>query len=205
MMMNFTASRSILLCTLMAGSLLTAAHAADLSAVPAGAYEVDDTHAYINFSYNHLGLSNPTLSFDDFTVDLDLDNADPTKSTLMVKIDSASILSGSEAWKDHLVGDKFFDVTAHPEITFQSNSIEGAGDGAYKVMGDLTIKGTAVPVALSVTINAAQDHPMSGDPVIGLDASGSVLRSAFGMDTALPFVSDEIALNISVEMKKTAE
>ncbi len=205
MMTKITVSRSILLSSLVAGSLLTSVNAADLSAVPSGAYEVDETHAYINFSYNHLGLSNPTLSFDDFTVDLNLDNADPTKSTLMVNIDPSSIITGSEIWKEHLVGEKFFDVAAHPEITFQSTSIEGAGDGAYKVMGDLSIKGTSVPVTLAVSINAAMNHPMSGDPVIGLDASGSVLRSEFGMNTAIPAVSDEVALNISVEMVKSAE
>ncbi len=43
-------------------------NAADLSAVPSGLYSVDPTHAYINFQYNHLGLSNPTLGFDDFTM-----------------------------------------------------------------------------------------------------------------------------------------
>ncbi len=204
-MMHSTAPRTLLLGTILAGSLLSVAHAADFSEVPAGAYVSDDVHAYLNFSYNHLGLSNPTLSFDDFTVDLDLDVADPTKSTLTVSIDPSSILTGSEIWKEHLVGEKFFDVANHPEITFQSNSIEAAGEGAYNVMGDLTIKGTAVPVTMGVNINAAKNHPMSGDPIIGLDASGEVLRSEFGFDTAVPFVSDEVAINITVEMLKVAE
>ena len=58
--------------TALAGLVLaaTTATAADFSEVPSGMYALDSTHAYINFQYNHLGFSNPTLSFDDFTVDL---------------------------------------------------------------------------------------------------------------------------------------
>ena len=62
--------------------LVSAAHA-DLSAVPTGDYKDDPSHAYINFQYSHLGLSTPTLSFDEFDITLALD-ADPTKSTINV-------------------------------------------------------------------------------------------------------------------------
>lgn len=188
------------LSTLLCAGWIVSVQAADLSAVPSGNYEVDPTHAYINFQYNHLGLSNPTLSFDDFSVDLNLDNADPSKSTVNVTIDPASIITGSEIWKDHLTGGDWFDVANHPEITFSSTSMEAAGDGAYKVSGDLTIKGETSPVDLNVTINAAMNHPMSGKPVIGMDASGDLLRSSFGLDRFAPNVSDEISLNISVEL-----
>lgn len=198
-------TKSAILGSILTGCLLTAANAADLSAVPSGAYEVDDTHAYINFQYNHLGLSNPTLSFDDFTVSLDLDNADPTKSSFSVTIDPASIVTGSAIWKDHLTSGNWFNVASYPEITFQSTAVEAAGDGAYKVTGDLTVKDMTKPVTLSVSINAAMNHPMSGKPVIGLDASGSVLRSEFGLGKFAPNVSDEVTLNVSVEMLKAAE
>lgn len=190
------------LTTLLASSALTSAIAADLSAVPGGTYEVDPTHAYINFQYNHLGLSNPTLSFDDFTVDMTLDNEDPTKSSVNVTIDPASVITGSEIWKDHLTGGDWFDVANHPEITFTSSSVEAAGDGAFKVSGELMVKGEAKPVELNVTINAAMNHPMSGKPVIGLDASGDLLRSDFGLGKYAPNISDEISVNISAELLK---
>jgi len=176
------------------------AMAVDLTAVPSGSYEVEPTHAYINFQYNHLGLSNPTLSFDDFKVDLNLDTNDPTKSMVMVTIDPSSIIAGSDIWKEHLTGTDFFDTSNHPDITFMSTSIEAAGDGAYKMMGDLTIKGMTKPVALSVTMNAAMNHPMTGKPVIGLDASGQILRSDWGLGKFAPNVSDEVQLNISTEL-----
>ena len=189
----------------VAGLALTAlagtVSAADFSAVPSGAYVLDDTHAYINFQYNHLGLSNPTLSFDDFTVDLDLNTEDPTQSSVNVTVDVASVVTGSEIWHDHLTGGRWFDVASHPTITFVSTSVSANDDGTYKVMGDLTVKGETQPFELDVTINGAMNHPMSGKPVVGLDASGGLLRSDFGLGKNAPFISDEVAVSLTIEMK----
>lgn len=196
--MKHTLLSSVLACGAFAIS--TFASAADLSGVPSGKYSVDPTHAYVTFSYNHLGMSNPVLSFDDFEIDLTLDSEDPTKSVVNVTIDANSIVAGSDIWKEHLVGDKFFDTANHPEITFNSTSVEAARDGNYTVMGDLTIKGESKPVALEVTINAAMNHPMSGTPTIGLQATSEVMRSEFGMKAAIPHVSDEVSLNVTAEL-----
>lgn len=188
---------------ILAGGLFgfsTIGSAADLSGVPSGSYSVDPTHAYISFSYNHLGLSNPILSFEEFTIDLNLDNEDPTKSTVNVTIDADSIVAGSDVWKKHLSGAKFFDIANNPEITFTSTAIEAARDGNYTVTGDLTIKGASKPVTLDITINAAMNHPMSGTPTIGLQAVSTLVRSEFGMGANAPHVSDEVALNITAEL-----
>ncbi len=176
--------------------------AADLSAVPSGGYQVDPTHAYVNLQYNHLGLSNPTLSFDDFTIDLNLDNADPSKSTVSVSITTDSIIAGSDIFNQHLTGGDWFNTAEFPTITFESTSMEAAGDGMYKVTGNATAKGVTKPLTLDVTINAAMKHPMTGKPVIGMDATGSLLRSEFGLGKLAPYVGDAVALNISVEMLK---
>jgi len=195
---SVTAAAALLTMT----SAFSLASAAELSAVPSGDYQVDPTHAYVHFQYNHLGLSNPTLSFDDFTVDLNLDNADPSQSKVSVSIDTDSIVTGSEAWRGHLTGGDWLNTAEFPTITFESTSIEAAGDGMYTVVGDATVKGVTKPLTLDVTINAAKNHPMSGKPVIGMDATGSLLRSDFGLGKFAPNVSDAIALNLSVEMVK---
>jgi len=190
--------------TVVAGALcLGAAPAAfaeaDLSQVPAGAYSVDPTHAYIQFQYNHLGLSNPILTFDEFTIDMNLDNADPAKTSVAVGITVDSVQTGSEIWHDHLTGEKWLDSSSNPEITFKSTSVEGSGS-SFKVTGDLTVKGQTKPVTLDVTINAATNHPMSKKPVIGISAEGQLLRSDWGLGKNAPFVSDEITLKIEAEM-----
>ena len=196
--------KNIILSTVVACSALglSTASAADLSGIPSGKYVVDPIHAYVTFSYDHLGFSNPVLAFDEFTIDLELDNEDPTKSTVMVTIDPNSVIAGSEVWKGHLVGEKYFDTANHPQITFSSTAVEAARDGNYTVTGDLTIKGVSKSVSLDVAINNAANHPMKGTPMIGLQAEAEVMRSEFGMKAAIPAVSDEVTLSVTAEMVK---
>lgn len=196
--LNKGLAQSVVLAT---AGLVGLAHA-DLGDVPSGSYTVDPTHAYITFQYSHLGLSNPSLSFDDFTIDLNLDSDDPTKSMILVTIDSGSILTGSAIFKEHLTGEDWFDAINHPEIIFQSNTITANDDGGYTVEGDLTIKENSQPVTLDVSINAAMNHPMTGKPVIGIDASGELLRSDFGLGKFAPNVGDEVKLSVTAELNK---
>ena len=198
-----TLTKTTTLAVLMAtAGAIGSASAADLSAVPSGTYTLDPTHAYIDFTYSHLGLSNPTLSFDDFSIDLNLDSADPTKSMILVEIDAGSILTGSAIFKEHLTGGDWFDTAQYPDILFQSTTITAADDGGYTVVGDLTIKDVTKPVTLDVTINGAMDHPMTGKPVVGIDATGELLRSDFGLGAYAPNVGDEVKLNITAELGK---
>jgi len=195
-----TVLRPSSLAALLAVAFAAPVAAQDLGAVPAGTYKSDPTHAYVDFSYNHLGLSNPSLSFDTFEITMQLDPADVAATTISMTMDPASVVAGSEIWKEHLTSADWFDVEANPEITFTSTSVEGAGDGAYVVDGELMLAGQTVPVTMNVTLNAAMNHPMSGDPVIGIDAGGEVLRSDFGLGKAAPAVSDEVQIELSAEM-----
>ncbi len=190
---------AVFLSVAWAASTNTAIAQADLSQVPSGTYAVDPTHAYIQFQYNHLGLSNPILTFDDFSISLKLDNADPTKSVIEVEIDVSSIQSGSDEWHQHLVGSDWFDAASNPTIRFKSTKIEGS-DAGFIVTGNLIIKGKTHPASLNVTINAATTHPLAGKPVIGISADGKLLRSNWDLGKSVPFVSDEVTLQIEAEM-----
>ena len=50
-----------------------------------------------------------------------------------------------------------------------------------------------------VTINNATQHPMLDVPVIGFSATGTVLRSQWGLTRNIPFVADEVNIRIEIE------
>ena len=188
--------------TLLLSSALFAgsAAAADLTAVPSGKYFVDPTHAYINFQYNHLGLSNPVLQFDEFKMAMDLDVANPTNTKVNLEIVTDSVDTGSEIWHEHITGDKWFDSANNPTITFDSSELAANADGTYDLTGNLTIKEVTKPVVLKVTVNAAMLHPRSKKPVVGISAVGGLKRSDWDLGANAPFVSDEVKLEIQAEM-----
>lgn len=175
---------------------------ADLSAVPSGRYVLEKTHAYITFTYTHLGFSHPRLSFKDFDATLDLDAEHPEKSKLEAVIQTDSIDSGVEELDGRLRSAVFFQADQYPEMTFESTAVEMTGSNSAKVTGNLVIRGIAKPVTLDVTLNKAGPHPMRKVPALGFDATAHVKRSAWGMDYAAPFVGDDVTIDISVEFVK---
>jgi polyisoprenoid-binding protein YceI len=173
---------------------------ADLSGVPSGKYSLDASHGYITFTYSHLGFSNPRVGFNRFDTVLELDSSSPENSTIEVTIDASSIDSRVAEFNDHLNGSDFFNTGEYPTITFKSTKIEATGENSFDVTGDLTILGTTKPVTLVTTINKAANHPLRNVPTVGVSASATLMRSAWGLGAYVPAVSDEVELSIEVEL-----
>jgi len=188
---------------LAATFLALAANAqADLSDVPSGEYGLDDHHAYISFTYSHIGYSTPHIGFRNFDANLTLDSENPQNSEIEVVIDTTSIDSRVDEFNGHLRGSNFFDTDNYPQATFKSTSIEGTGEDTFNVTGDLTIKDVTKSVTLEATLNKAAMHPMRKIPAVGFSAETTIMRSDFGLDRAVPAVGDEVTIYITVEMPK---
>lgn len=169
--------------------------------VPAGTYVLENTHAYITFSYSHLGFSTPHVGFNEFEVTLDFDAEAPQQSKLVVSIAADSIDSRVDEFDEHLLGERFFDTANHPTITFEATGIELGEANTATVSGDLTIKGQTHPVELAVVLNKAGMHPMLKKPVMGFNAQATLSRSQWGLGYAVPMVGDEVRLYITVELQ----
>ncbi len=170
--------------------------------VTAGHYELDDTHAYVTFSYSHMGLSNPQLHFADLEGELELDGGNMSTSSVNIVIDAASIDSGVPELDEELRSPDFFDVASHPQMTFASTSYAETSPNTGVLTGDLTVLGMTRPVTLDVTINSAAMNRMVRKDMIGFSATGVVKRSDFGLTAYDQFVGDDLRLNVQVEFVK---
>lgn len=192
---------SRLFAAMAAVAVATSAQAGGFDEVPSGKYTVEDTHAYITFSYSHLGYSKPVVSFDDFEVALMLDKDDPTASELKVKIDPASIDSQVAKFDEHLKSGDMFDVAKHKSITFVATDITMTGDDTMDVTGDLTMKGITKPVTLKTTLNKAAPHPRKKVPIIGISGSAELARDQWDLGYATPFVGNDVTITVEVELQ----
>lgn len=170
--------------------------------IPVGTYVPDNTHAYLSFSYSHLGLSNPQLFFRDFDAVLKLDGNNMSNSSVNITIDAASIDSSVSELDEELKSDSFFDVANHPNITFQSTAYEQLTEDTGRLTGDLIVRDIAKPVTLDVKINSAAMSRNTRKEMIGVSVTGTINRSAYGMDAYLPMISDELSLDIQVEFEQ---
>lgn len=162
-------------------------------------YAFDKDHTQIFFSVNHLGFSNSTGKFEEFDGHFTFDPEKPENSSVYVTIKTDEIEIGSDEWEDHLENADFFNAEKFPVMTFTSTKVEKTGEKTGKLTGDLTLLGVTKPVTLDVTFNKVGVHPYSGKQVAGFSATGTLLRSDFGMNYGLPAVGDEVSIRIEVE------
>lgn len=190
----------------VAASLALAAPAAALDA-PSGTYVLDPNHASLHFKVMHAGLSNYTARFTRMTVVVELDAADPEKSSLRVTVDPTSIETDypnpeAKDFDAELRDDpRFFNATAFPEITFTSTKMTQTGENSGIVEGDLTLLGVTRPVSMEVTLNGAlAKHPFVDAGALGISAVGTLKRSDFGMTALVPAVADSVEFIVEAEL-----
>ena len=193
---NVRPMKKLLLATAIGLTTATASFAASET------YVLDPSHSQIVFTYNHLGFSTGTGMFSGFDGEIQLDQADPAASSVTVSFPVKSMLTGWQERFDHLMSKDFFDAADEEMVTFVSTGIEVTGEKTAKITGDLTLNGVTKSVVLDAVENQVGEHPMAKTPWAGFNATTTILRSDYNVGMFAPFVSDEVALAISVEAMK---
>jgi len=180
---------------------------AAVAAAPAAAgetYTVDPSHSFVGFSARHFGVSTVRGEFERYDAEFVLDEEDPTRSSIVLRIQADSIDTDHERRDGHLKSPDFLDVANHPTIVFESRSITARGDGEYLLAGDLTMRGVTRPVEIPVTLSGPIKDPY-GNMRVGVDGELEIDRQdwgvAFGavMDNGGLVVSNEVKISFSIE------
>ncbi|MEP3345288.1 MAG: YceI family protein [Litoreibacter sp.] len=187
----------------MKSLVLAAAFAlASTASFAADKYKLDASHSQIVFSYNHLGFSTTYGMFSGFEGEIAYDEAHPAESSVSVSMPVAGMFTGWEKRTAHFLSPKMLDAASGGVIAFTSTGIEVTGEKTAKITGDLAINGTSKPIVLDAVLNKSGKHPQSEKEWLGFNATATVLRSEYGVDLAVPYVSDEVEIQISVEAEK---
>lgn len=165
-------------------------------------YTFEDNHTSITWTANHFGFSNPSGKFMDIQGSITLDEENPDQSSVIAIIKPASIVTGIEKFDNHLKSPDFFNVENYPVATFKSSNVTLIDKNHAKVTGTLTLLDINKPVTLNVTLNKIAPNPMNQISTAGFSATTTIKRSEFGINYAIPGVSDEVALLIEVEAQK---
>lgn len=181
--------------------------APDPARVTAGTYSADSAHSLILFEVNHFGFNDYYGIFGDVAGTLTLDPANPNAAKVDVTIPIASVTTASKALTDHLLRagkdgaqPDFFGPSPAP-ARFVSTAVKADGMTAM-ITGDLTINGITRPVTFEAEFTGAGANPFNSKATVGFEAETTIKRSDFGVNYAIPFVSDEVELDISVAFEK---
>jgi polyisoprenoid-binding protein YceI len=182
-------------------SALLIAHAA----FAADTFVFDKAHSTIGFQVRHL-FSKVPCKFDDFSGQIQLDEANPEQSSVEVTIKTASVDTGVKMRDDDLRSPNFFDATKFPEITFKSTSVKRTGENTADVTGNLSMHGVTKEVVLKVEL-LGKGAGMQGAITSGWDAGTALKRSDFGLSwnkviEGTQVVGDDVQIELHVEADK---
>lgn len=143
-------------------------------------YVVDTAHSQIHFSVKHLMFFTVRGNFNEFSGSVEIDGAGQTLTAANATIQAASINTRNEERDEHLRSADFFDTANHPEISFVSKRVSGAGDN-IEVVGDLRIRGVTREITLKGGFVGAAVDP-AGNQRAGFTATAEVNRKDFGLN-----------------------
>jgi polyisoprenoid-binding protein YceI len=175
-------------------------------------WEIDPAHSTVEFAVKHMMFTTVRGRFKDFKGTVRADESNPDRSSVEVVIQAASIDSGSPDRDGHLRSADFLDVENHPTITFRSKRVEGAmakeGD-AFKLIGDLSIRGTTIEVTLNCVYGGQGIDPWGGRRA-GATASGEIDRREWGLqwnqtlEAGGVLVANKVKIEVDVQAVKKA-
>jgi len=170
-------------------------------------FVADKNHSTAIFKVRHM-MANVVGQFRDFTADVNIDRAEPAKSSVDFTIQATSIDTGSENRDKHLRTADFFDVEKFPTISFKSTSITAKSKNDFDVTGDLTMHGVTKRVTLPVTF-LGFGKTARGEKA-GFEIETTINRKDYGviwnrnLDEGGFLLGDDVKVTINLEMDKKA-
>ena len=168
----------------------------------AAVWIVDPKYTTVQFSIKLLFFFTVEGSFTDLAGTITRDEADIRRSSVDVVIKAASIETGNRRRDAHLRSEAFLDVKAHPEIRFQSVSVESGRDrDTLRILANLTVRGKSRELALVVE---EVDHSRSpqGDEIDYYAALIEIDRFDFGIKSLRGIIGRALKVKIQVQAVK---
>lgn len=171
-------------------------------------WSVDAAHSSLEFAVKHMMLATVKGRFAQVDGKVSFAADDLASARVEVSVDVESIDTRNRQRDDHLRSADFFDVANWPKLTFVSRRIEETGEGGYRVVGDLTMRGVTRELSLAATFEGEGQDPWGGTRM-AFHATGRLDRREFGLtwNQALEaggiLVGDEVRLSIDVELVRS--
>ena len=166
-------------------------------------YNIDKAHSEMLLTVRHL-VTKVRGHFTDFSGTLQFDPAQPERASISIKIDAASVDTGTGDRDTHLKSDDFFGVATFPHITFVSSKVAKKGDEQFIVTGTLTIRGVAKEINVPVSYLGLAKDPW-GNSRAGFEGEITINRKDFGLmwnaalETGGFLVGDDVKISVSIQ------
>ena len=169
-----------------------------LSRAQVTVFRITTEDSSIKFSVKASVAINGT--FDKWDAALTFTSTDVTTGVLDIKVQAASVDTGSGFKDDKLRSGDFFNSDHDPYITFRSTKVVQSGPNTFDIPGTFTIRGVSKPETLTLT--ASGEGAGSGE-IKGVMAFD---RKDYGMNSGIPFIhiANRVEVDVDLHVKRVS-
>ncbi len=133
--------------------------------------------------------------FDKWDATITMTSPELSTAVLDIKIQAATVDTGSGMKDGKLKSEDFFDVEHNPLITFHSTKVEQTGPDTIVFDGDFTIRGVTKQEKLTFAMAGKGTGSGTVDGTMAFD------RKQYGMNSGIPFIKIADRVEVSVHLK----
>jgi polyisoprenoid-binding protein YceI len=184
--------RLIIFCLVVSAVLPSLSRAQTPAEVPVFVFSKEESS--VNFSVKaSVALEG---KFDKWDATMTFTSTDATAGVLDIKIQAASVDTGSGMKDGKLKGKDFFDVEQDPMITFHSDKVVQTGPTTFDIPGIFTIRGVSKPETLVFTLSGVK-----GSGVGEIKGTMAFDRKDYGMNKSIPFIKIADRVEVTVDLR----
>jgi polyisoprenoid-binding protein YceI len=142
-----------------------------------------------------------TGKFNQWDATLTFSSPDVETGVLDLKVQAASVDTGSGMKDGKLKSKDFFDVEHDPLITFHSTKITQTGPNTFDIPGTFTIRGVSKPETLTLTVSGTR-----GSGTGEVKGTMAFDRKDYGIDGSIPFIkiADRVEVDVDLVAKRVS-
>jgi polyisoprenoid-binding protein YceI len=174
-------------------SLLLSVVFVSLSRAQVPVFEINHADSTVKFNVSASVAISGT--FDKWDASLTFTSSELATAVLDIKIQAASVNTGSGMKDGKLKSKDFFDVEHDPLITFHSTKVTQTGPTTVDFDGDFTIRGVKKAEKLTFTITG------KGTGTGEIKGTMAFDRKDYGMNSGIPFIKIADRVEVIVDLK----
>jgi polyisoprenoid-binding protein YceI len=176
-------------------AVIFASPPASLAQTPGGVPVIKFDHAESSIKFAVKASVPIEGVFDQWDATLTYTDAHVESGVLDVKIQAASVNTGSGMKDGKLKGKDFFNVKDDPLITFHSTKVVQTGADTFDIQGTFTIRGVSKPETLQLTLSGKGTGKGEVNGTMAFD------RKDYGMNSGIPFIKIADRVEVTVHLK----
>jgi polyisoprenoid-binding protein YceI len=139
-------------------------------------------------------------TFDKWDASMTFTSPELSTAVLDIKIQAASVNTGSGMKDGKLKSKDFFDVEKNPLITFHSTKVVQTGPDTVEFDGDFTIRGVTKQEKLIFTVTGKGTGAGTIAGTMAFD------RKDYGMNSGIPFIkiADRVEVSVNLQGKRVS-